>query len=144
MEPKEIVPIVQECKLREFPGFYYPNVAARSHIDDEHLIVETFWNACISIVKVNLLNGNVEKIGDLFEKQPHSFFLFDVALENNLICGYISSPTQKPALVVKKFDDSEWKLVDQTVEKNESCTWNWQFVRLNREGRIIFDCLFLN
>lgn len=90
-------------------------------------------------MSVDLTNGEIEKIGDFFENRPHSFFLFDVDLKNKLLCAYITSPTQRPAIVIKKVDDSEWKLVDNLPEKDDLCQWTWQTVRLCREPGVFYE-----
>lgn len=125
MKPKELVPIIQDCKLGEFPGFYWPNLPKRCHVEN-HLIVETFWNATSAIVQVDLETGHIEKIGDSFNGRPHSFFLLDVDPETKLICAYLMSPVQQPAIVIKKTGENEWKLVDDPTKKNDKCKWDWQ------------------
>lgn len=137
MKPKEIVPVVNECnKLGDFPGFYYPNVLmSKSYIEDETLLVDTTWNSFNKIVQVDLKTGEVQNVGNLFDKRQQSFFLLDVDPINKLICAYVSSPTQQPAIVIKRFNEAEWHLICSETSKNDLCKWNWQLLRLSREGK---------
>ncbi|KAI6174770.1 Acylamino-acid-releasing enzyme [Aphelenchoides bicaudatus] len=139
LKPKELVSTVDKCELGEFPSFFCPTLAFRSHINEHTLIVETMWNATVALVSVDLNTGDIERIGHMFQKAPHSFFLFDVDVESKLIVGYVSSPTQQPALVIKKFGEDEWKFADDVSKKNDLCSWHWQYVRLSREKDICYE-----
>ncbi|KAI6234529.1 Acylamino-acid-releasing enzyme [Aphelenchoides fujianensis] len=142
-KPKELVGIPQgDVKMREFPGFFLPTCARRSHVDETHLVVETVFNALITTVVVDLKSGELQFTPRVFEEAPASFQLLDVDAKTGLILANCSSPNRPPLLVVKKPADAEWYRVDAIKDPVE-CKWDWELPRFCREPDVHYEGLLI-
>ncbi|KAI6222100.1 Acylamino-acid-releasing enzyme [Aphelenchoides besseyi] len=142
LKAKELVPIVEECKWRQFSGFFLPTLAQRSHLDDTHLVVQTICNAMVTIVVVDLKSGDVKMTPMVCDNIPYSFGILDVDREQGLILASGSSPNQPPFLAVKSKDGKEWKRVDEN-ENSFDDQWEWQFTRFCREENVQYEGILI-